>query len=94
MRKSQLSESKQKLASCLPSGSDVCGAKLHEHPPESNAEKLAYSAEASRMSMERSFMKMQKCCQQIQYDISDFVNSFRKPPVIYSSKQFTLSKNS
>ncbi len=58
MRKSQLSESKQKLASCLPSGSDVCGAKLHEHPPESNAEKLAYSAEASRISMERSFMKI------------------------------------
>jgi len=29
-----------------------------ENPPESNAEKLAYSAEASRISMERSFMKI------------------------------------
>ena len=27
------------------------------HPPEPNAEKLAYYAEASRMSMEHSFMK-------------------------------------
>ena len=29
------------------------------HPPEPNAEKLAYYAEASRMSMERSFVKFQ-----------------------------------
>jgi hypothetical protein len=29
------------------------------HPPEPNAEKLAYFAEASRMSTERSFVKLQ-----------------------------------
>ena len=29
------------------------------HPPEPNAEKLAYYAEASRMSMERSFVRLQ-----------------------------------
>ena len=48
------------LVPTQPSGSDVYGAKLHEHPPEPNAEKLAYFAEASRMSAERSFTKMQK----------------------------------
>lgn len=32
-----------------------------EHPTEANAEKLAYSAEASRMSVERNFTKMRKC---------------------------------
>jgi len=31
VRKSRLSESKQKLASCLPSVSDYYGAKLHEN---------------------------------------------------------------
>jgi len=31
-----------------------------EHPTEANAEKLAYSAEASRMSAERSITKMRK----------------------------------
>ena len=29
-----------------------------QHPPEPNAEKLAYSAEASRMSTERSFVNL------------------------------------
>ena len=48
------------LVPTQPSGSDVYGAKLYEHPTEANAEKLAYSAEASRMSTERSFTKMRK----------------------------------
>ncbi len=31
MQTSRVSEGKQKLVSCLPSGSDVYGAKLHEN---------------------------------------------------------------
>ena len=33
--------------------------QITPHPPEPNAEKLAYFDEASRMSMERSFVKLQ-----------------------------------
>jgi hypothetical protein len=36
-----------------------CSTQITPHPPEPNAEKLAYFAEASRMSTERSFVRLQ-----------------------------------
>jgi hypothetical protein len=53
---SRLSEGRPKLVSGLPSDSDVCGAQprivYSQHSNKPNAEKLAYSAEARRMSMD------------------------------------------
>lgn len=53
---SRLSEGRPKLVSGLPSDSDVCGAQPRivnsQHSNKPNAEKLAYSAEARRMSMD------------------------------------------
>jgi hypothetical protein len=47
------------------------------HPPELNAEKLAYFAEASRMSMERSFVKLQ--ANNYFVKISDFETRINAP---------------
>ena len=53
---SRLSEGRPKLVSGLPSDSDVCGAQPRivncQHSNKPNAEKLANSAEARRMSMD------------------------------------------
>jgi hypothetical protein len=53
---SRLSEGRPKLVSGLPSDSDVCGEQPRivncQHSNKPNAEKLAYSAEARRMSMD------------------------------------------
>jgi hypothetical protein len=47
------------------------------HPPEPNAEKLAYYAEASRMSMERSFVRLQ--ANNYFVKISDFETRINAP---------------
>jgi hypothetical protein len=48
-----------KLSTILGNDDEKMLTQTTPHPSEPNAEKLAYFAEASRMSAERSFVKLQ-----------------------------------
>ena len=51
--------------------------QITPHPPEPNAEKLAYFAEASRMSTERCFVRLQANNNFVK--ISDFETRIKAP---------------
>ena len=89
---SRLSEGRPKLVSGLPSDSDVCGAQPRivncQHSNKPNAEKLAYSAEARRMSVDEIHELSPVNCQLI----SSFVlrSSFLLLPHYSHEVQFGL----